>query len=176
MSLVGGRKGAGLMFSYSMAQGVFAGIYLEGSMVVQRPFDNHSFYENKNATVAEILEGKWPVPNDEKKQKLVSDLHTLLNEYGSGKFERIAFGGGDYTFATNGGKYNVGPIKPLQPSNDKKEEHPIWMVSNDDDNNYRGKNSTNPFDDYEEEPIDYDKLANAGKEILVKATNTNPFE
>lgn len=78
-------KGFSGSFSYSMSQGLFAGISLEGAVLVSRGRDNRGFYNiYNNPPLNSILNGEIPVP--EAHQSYVNDLHNVLNSivYGRG--------------------------------------------------------------------------------------------
>lgn len=69
------------IFSYSKTKGLFAGISLEGSVIVERKDANERFYGQK-ISAKKILEGGVPRPQG------ASDLYKALDRITSGDFGR----------------------------------------------------------------------------------------
>jgi len=76
-------KGFVGMFSYSMSQGLFVGVSLEGSVLVNRGHENKSFYKNKQAHLKNIIAGGVEVPED--KRGVVKALHLALINVSHGR-------------------------------------------------------------------------------------------
>ncbi|GBG30239.1 SH3 domain-containing YSC84-like protein 1 [Hondaea fermentalgiana] len=67
------------MFSYSMSQGFFAGVSLEGVLLVSRATDNRGFYGTRNAHLRNIVRGDVSVPSGLKAELVAVLQHVLTN-------------------------------------------------------------------------------------------------
>jgi len=59
------------LYSYSWSKGFFAGVSIEGTVIMQRKFANKQYYHNETS-VAEILNGKGDTSD-------LSELYDVLN-------------------------------------------------------------------------------------------------
>ena len=55
-------KGVAAIFSYSKTQGLFAGVSLEGALLMTRKDANSKMYQNSNITATQLLNGSIPPP------------------------------------------------------------------------------------------------------------------
>ena len=55
-------KGVAAIFSYSKTQGLFAGVSLEGALLMTRKDANSKMYQNPNITATQLLNGTIPPP------------------------------------------------------------------------------------------------------------------
>jgi lipid-binding SYLF domain-containing protein len=62
------------VYSYSRSQGLFAGVSLEGTIILERSDANRDFYK-QNVTPSELLNGKVPPPTS------ANDLYKELSKY-----------------------------------------------------------------------------------------------
>lgn len=52
-------------WSYTKSKGLYAGVQLDGTIIIERSDENERFYQTK-VSASEILEGRVPVPTDAK--------------------------------------------------------------------------------------------------------------
>jgi len=81
-----GLSGKGFVgcFSYSMSQGLFVGISLEGALLISRSTDNRGFYGTRHAHLRNIVQGEVPVPSGIKAE-WIATLHHVLNNLCAGR-------------------------------------------------------------------------------------------
>jgi len=85
---VGGSGFSG-MFSYSMSQGLYIGISLEGNIVFTRSTDNYGFYRTRSARLRNIINGDIQPPTGPKADSIKA-MHIVLNNLCYGR--RFDFG------------------------------------------------------------------------------------
>ncbi|GBG33676.1 SH3 domain-containing YSC84-like protein 1 [Hondaea fermentalgiana] len=75
------RKGISTQAAFAHSTGLFAGVSVDGSLVVSNPFSNWAFYGH-SAHVKEILNGQMPVPEHRKHhiEALIRVLDALLKQ------------------------------------------------------------------------------------------------
>jgi len=84
-------KGFSGSFCYSMSQGLFIGISLEGAVLVTRGSDNKSFYGTKDAHIKNIFAGEIKPPQADDKKKNVDMLHLMINNLAAGRSSDTGF-------------------------------------------------------------------------------------
>ena len=98
-----GDKGFAGCFSYSHSQGLFAGLSMEGAVMIARHKDNREFYCRDDITVEDILNGYVDAPQE------CQPLYRLLNSIidGEGTSAGVTYAGA--------GDNKVPPPPPRRP-------------------------------------------------------------
>ena len=76
-----GEGGATVCLSYSHSQGLYAGMNMEGEVILGRQSDNEEYYYTEGITAHEILDGVVAAPND----KDAKELYALLDDLSAGQ-------------------------------------------------------------------------------------------
>jgi Las17-binding protein actin regulator len=139
------------IFSYSKTKGLFAGVSLEGSVLIERRDANRKFY-NAPVTAKQLLTGQFPAP------PAADPLYRILNTR--------AFSGAN---APEDSMYNDIPI--YEDNDDDWDDDPQSTTSRNRpatvgrSNTTRGGESwTNNFSDEHDEYDDYDRQENRYKQ------------
>jgi len=129
-----GDGGVAACYSYSHSRGAFAGISLQGSVLIARDKDNAKFYGQK-VTPSAILTGLVKPPHDDDLELLYKSLNQILSpdtQYSSGlsgslhdlNHESIRSSSAVFEDSDSGDETPLGPLVAEYSSNDQ-ERYPV---------------------------------------------------